>query len=70
MAYFENTLEDKQKLDLIQNPKEGLLYSENCYNSLLFNILYFWNRKKEKNFINYSLLFIKRCRTHKDYSFD
>lgn len=38
ISSLQDILENKQKFDLIQKPKEGLLKSDSCYNTLLFNM--------------------------------
>ena len=39
IASLQDILKNKQKFDLTQKPKEGLLCSDNCYNTLLFNMM-------------------------------
>ena len=44
ISSLQDILKNKQKFDLIQIPKEGLLCSNNCYNELLFNMMIFFLR--------------------------
>ena len=44
IACFQDILKNKQKYDLVQSPKEGLLSSDNCYNSISFNMVIFFLR--------------------------
>ena len=44
IACFQDILKNKQKYDLVQSPKEGLLSTDNCYNSISFNMVIFFLR--------------------------
>ena len=39
ISSMQDILKNKQKFDIIQKPKEGLIHSDNCYNTILFNMV-------------------------------